>query len=88
MQPPLNLKTYPSGYRIQLAYNHLREYFNSIVKQEQILAILGHPIKRRIRDQEDRVILDIGDLITLEAVLKAQQADQLDTLLKAVYRSK
>jgi|GEM_PF-3893016 hypothetical protein len=88
MQPLLNFKTYSSGYRIQPTYDHTQEDFNSIVKEEQILAILGHPIKRRIVDQKDRVILDIGDLITLEAVMQAQQAGQLDNLLNAVYRSK
>jgi hypothetical protein len=86
MQPPLNFKIHPSGYRIQPAYGRSREDLSSIVKHKEILAILGHPIKRRIVDQEDRVILNIGDLITLEAVLQAQQAGQLETLLNAVYR--
>lgn len=52
---------------------------------EQIQNALGRPVVRVIRDKHDRVILDVGDLVTYPAIERARQADTLDKLLNSVY---
>lgn len=87
MLTPFNVHTPASGYRIQFIDDRTREDFNSSVKDEQILEILGYPTKSKIQDRENNVILNIGDLITPEAVIQAQKADRLEMLFNSVYRS-
>lgn len=48
---------------------------------------LGHPVTRMIVDRQNRVILNVGDLITYRAVDRAREAKVLPLLLDAVYRS-
>ncbi|ERT07426.1 putative cofactor-independent phosphoglycerate mutase [Lyngbya aestuarii BL J] len=66
---------------------HLTEdQIASITQDKEIKAALGRPIKRIIRDKQDKIILNVGDLITHKAVLKARQIGVLDVLLNSVYR--
>lgn len=48
---------------------------------------LGHPVTRTIVDDQNRVILNVGDLITYHAVDRARKAKVLPALLNSVYRS-
>lgn len=45
---------------------------------------LGRPTNRVILDRQDNVILNVGDLITNEAVNRARSANMLDVLLDSV----
>ncbi|MEA5497434.1 hypothetical protein VB834_23830 [Limnoraphis robusta Tam1] len=62
------------------------EQIAQITQDKEIKAALGRPIKRIIRDEQGQIILDVGDLITHQAVFRARQAGVLDVLLSSVYR--
>ena len=47
---------------------------------------MGRPVTKVFLDLEDRVILDLGDLITHAAVQRAHDAGALDSLLGSVYK--
>ncbi|HYN89846.1 MAG TPA: PRC-barrel domain-containing protein, partial [Ardenticatenaceae bacterium] len=46
---------------------------------------LGRPVTRAIVDQNDRIILDRGELVTNLALQRAREAGVLDVLLDSVY---
>ena len=52
---------------------------------DQIEDAVGRPVTKVFLDLEDRVILDLGDLITHAAVQRAHDAGALDSLLGSVY---
>ncbi len=56
--------------------------------QARIQGALGRPVTRVILDQEDGVILNVGELITHESVASAREARVLDPLLSSVYDGK
>lgn len=47
---------------------------------------VGRPVTKVILDRKDEVILDLGDIITHQAVQRANDAGLLDTLLGSVYK--
>ena len=47
---------------------------------------VGRPVTKVILDRSDDVILNLGDIITHEAVQRAHEAGILDTLLASAYR--
>ena len=47
---------------------------------------IGRPVTKVILDRSDNVILDLGEIITHEAVQAAHDAGSLDSLLSSVYR--
>lgn len=51
---------------------------------KQIKNALGRPSTRVILDRQDNVILNVGDLITNQAIERARTADMLDVLLDSV----
>ena len=53
---------------------------------DQIEDAVGRPVTKVFLDLEDRVILDLGDLITHAAVQRAHDAGALDSLLASVYK--
>ncbi|MFL5645241.1 MAG: PRC-barrel domain-containing protein [Chloroflexota bacterium] len=53
---------------------------------DQIEDAVGRPVTKVILDLEDRVILDLGDLITHAAIQRAHEAGALDSLLGSVYK--
>ncbi len=55
-------------------------------KLSQISDAIGRPVTKVILDRNDDVILDLGDIITHQAVQQAYDAGMLDTLLDSVYR--
>jgi sporulation protein YlmC with PRC-barrel domain len=52
----------------------------------QIEDAVGRPVTKVFLDLEDRVILDLGDLITHAAIQRAHEAGSLDSLLSSVYK--
>jgi uncharacterized protein YrrD len=52
----------------------------------QINDAIGRPVTKVILDRNDDVILDLGDIITHQAVQRAYEAGKLDTLLASSYR--
>lgn len=55
-------------------------------KEQQIKDSLGYPVTKEIRDQHDEIILQVGDLITHQAVERAKRANAIKDVLSAVYR--
>jgi uncharacterized protein YrrD len=55
------------------------------IEQKRILGALGRPVTRVILDQQDQVILNVGELITHESVEVARQSGVLEVLLGSVY---
>ncbi|MFL5680405.1 MAG: PRC-barrel domain-containing protein, partial [Chloroflexota bacterium] len=47
---------------------------------------VGRPVTKVILDLEDKVILDLGDIITHAAIQRADDAGALDSLLASVYK--
>jgi uncharacterized protein YrrD len=56
--------------------------------QAKIQGALGRPVTRVILDKQDGVILNVGELITHEAISSAREAGVLDPLLSSVYNKK
>lgn len=57
-------------------------------EDKQIKGALGRPVTRVILGQQDEVILNVGELITHQAIACARQAQVLDLLLNSVYTEK
>jgi uncharacterized protein YrrD len=55
------------------------------VEEQRMKSALGRPVTRVILDKNDDVILNVGELITHQAIESARQADVLDILLNSVY---
>jgi hypothetical protein len=47
---------------------------------------VGRPVSKVILDREDNVVLDMGDIITHQAVQRAHESGGLDSLLASVYK--
>lgn len=54
-------------------------------EESAIKRALGRPVTRVILDRQDNVILNVGDLITNQAVERSRQEGVLDILLSSVY---
>ena len=52
---------------------------------DRIHDAIGRPVTKVFLDRDDEVILDLGDLITHQAVQRAYEAGMLDSLLASVY---
>jgi uncharacterized protein YrrD len=57
-------------------------------KESAIKRALGRPVTRVILDRQDNVILNVGELITNQAVERSRQEGVLDILLDSVYDKK
>jgi uncharacterized protein YrrD len=53
----------------------------------EIADAVGRPVTKVILDREDNVILNMGDIITHQAVQRAHDAGGLDSLLQSVYKA-
>lgn len=67
-------------------FSQKAESNNTFWQDKRIKNILGHPVKRVIRDKQGNIILDIGDIISFRAMEKIKQANELDYLFSCVYR--
>jgi len=54
---------------------------------DRIHDAIGRPVTKVFLDRDDNVILNLGDLITHQAVQRAYEAGMLDSLLASVYKS-
>jgi hypothetical protein len=55
------------------------------VEEQRMKSALGRPVTRVILDEHDEVILNVGELITHQAIESARRAGVLDVLLNSVY---
>ena len=46
---------------------------------------MGRPVTRVILDRQDQVILNVGELITHQAIAVSREAEVLEVLLDSVY---
>jgi uncharacterized protein YrrD len=65
--------------------NELQGRSAEAIEDQRIKGALGRPVTRVILDQMDNVILNVGELITHQAISSARQSDVLDLLLNSVY---
>lgn len=55
------------------------------IEDKRIQGALGRPVSRVILDKNDEIILNVGELITHQAIADARQADVLELLLDSVH---
>ncbi len=65
--------------------SNLQEHGTHVVEEKRIKGALGRPVTRVILDRNDDVILNVGELITHQAIAIAREADVLEILLDSVY---
>jgi uncharacterized protein YrrD len=63
----------------------LQERSAQALEEKRIKGALGRSVVRVILDSQDRVVLNVGDLITHQSIAAARQAGVLDLLLDSVY---
>ncbi|HEY0602381.1 MAG TPA: PRC-barrel domain-containing protein [Herpetosiphonaceae bacterium] len=71
--------------RVRSSVNSFQERTEQEAREHQIKSALGRPVTRVILDPQDNVILNVGELITHQAIDMARQAGVLDILLSSVY---
>jgi uncharacterized protein YrrD len=71
--------------RIREAIKDMRERSAQGREEQRIKEALGRPVDRVILDQQDHIILNVGELITNRSIERARQAGVLDVLLNSVY---
>lgn len=65
--------------------NELQGRSAEAIEEQRIRGALGRPVTRVILDQSDNVILNVGELITHQAISSARESGVLDLLLNSVY---
>ena len=65
--------------------SNMQEHGSQVVEDRRIKGALGRPVTRVILDRNDEVILNVGELITHQAIAISRQADVLEILLDSVY---
>jgi uncharacterized protein YrrD len=68
--------------------NDLQDRGTQAIEEKRIKSALGRPATRVILDQRDDVILNVGELITHQAIDSARHSEVLDLLLSSVYSEK
>lgn len=63
----------------------LKAQAERLIENRRIHGALGRPVTRVILDEQDQVILNVGELITHQAIHRAREAGCLDILLSSVY---
>jgi uncharacterized protein YrrD len=92
----LKSTTQSTGKQIQIGardlWTHVKETANELqgrsaeaIEEQRIRGALGRPVTRVILDQSDNVILNVGELITHQAISSARHSNVLDVLLNSVY---
>ena len=71
--------------RVKEKVSDLQERDSAQAEETRIKHALGRPVNRVILDRQDQVILNVGELITNQAVTDARQSGVLDILLSSVY---
>jgi uncharacterized protein YrrD len=65
--------------------SNMQEHGTQVIEDKRIKGALGRPVTRVILDRNDEVILNVGELITHQAIAISRQADVLEVLLDSVY---
>ena len=65
--------------------SNLQEQGTQAIEDKRIKGALGRPVTRVILDRNDEVILNVGELITHQAIAISREADVLEVLLDSVY---
>lgn len=65
--------------------SNLQDQGTQVIEDKRIKGALGRPVTRVILDRRDEVILNVGELITHQAIADSRQADVLEILLDSVY---
>jgi uncharacterized protein YrrD len=68
--------------------SEMQERGTQAIEEKRIKGALGRAVTRVILDRGDGVILNVGELITHEAIASARQSQVLDLLLSSVYSEK
>jgi uncharacterized protein YrrD len=71
--------------KVKETASELQERGTQAVEEQRIKGALGRPVTRVILDRHDQVILNVGDLITHQAISTSREAGVLDLLLSSVY---
>lgn len=79
-QPTYQLQNKLTGEQCRLGGDN-----NSSVEEQLIKNALGRPVKQAVLDRQHNIILNVGELITYQAIERAKQADVLPKLLDSVY---
>jgi uncharacterized protein YrrD len=58
---------------------------SNAIEEKRIKGALGRPVNRVILDSRDDVLLNVGELVTHQAIVEARRADVLDILLGSIY---
>ena len=65
--------------------SHLQDQGTQMIEDKRIQGALGRPVTRVILDRGDGVILNVGELITHQAIADSRRAEVLDVLLDSVH---
>ena len=65
--------------------SNLQDHGTQAIEDKRIKGALGRPVTRVILDRNDEVILNVGELITHQAIAVSRDADVLEVLLDSVY---
>lgn len=65
--------------------SNLQDHGTQAIEDRRIQGALGRPVTRVILDRHDEVILNVGELITHQAIAISREADVLEVLLDSVY---
>lgn len=65
--------------------SNLQDHGTQAYEDKRIKGALGRPVTRVILDRNDEVILNVGELITHQAIAISRDADVLEVLLDSVY---
>ncbi len=68
--------------------SNLQDHGTQVIEDRRIQGALGRPVTRVILDRQDEVILNVGELITHQAIAISRQAAVLEVLLDSVYTEK
>ncbi|HEY9853534.1 MAG TPA: PRC-barrel domain-containing protein [Leptolyngbyaceae cyanobacterium] len=73
---------------LKTQYREFQERSTRAIHKQRIEQALGRPVSRVILDPHDRIILNVGELITHKAIQQAEQGGVLNILLNSVYKRK
>ena len=65
--------------------SHLQDQGTQMIEDKRIQGALGRSVIRVILDRGDEVILNVGELITHQAIADSRRAEVLDVLLDSVH---
>jgi hypothetical protein len=70
--------------QIKHGLSDFQDWSARAIEEKRILGALGRPVTRMILDQQDQMILNVGELITHQSIEVVCQADVLEALLGSV----